>query len=230
MLVWLASRWVFFPQKQFKEKVLWWGKSTFTVFWKKKSNTKEEFTWQLTFSVHGYSNRWFKPFVVHQTFDGHILQQPWLDSQCTYDQGGPVALWELCRHRGAHGTIIPLHVPHYLGWRAWHWGAVGFNHTWRGSLVAHLRFGQHCVESPETARTSIAKHWTCAQTSSHWDRSISSTHMVHLYTIFQHINSFFRLPLFSCAASNAQSKKLWKCYYLMIKQWNLGYSFNLKIC
>lgn len=101
---------------------------------------------KLTFRVHGYSNWWFEPFVVHQTFDGHVFQQPWLDSQCAYDQGGPVALWEVGRHRGAHGAIIPLHIPHYLYWGAWHWGAVGFDHTRRGSLVAHLRFGQHCVE------------------------------------------------------------------------------------
>lgn len=155
---------------------------------------------KLTFSVHGYSNRWFEPFVVHQTFDGHVLQQPWLDSQCAYDQGGPVALWKVGRHRGAHGAIIPLHIPHYLYWGAWHWGAVGFDHTRGGSLVAHLRFGQHCVEQSET-------DWA----------------LVDIYTP---ICSFCNEPciivssiVFLCCVLDVQPNKFWKRLCVMFKQW-----------
>lgn len=71
---------------------------------------------QLTFSVHGYSDRGLEPFVMHQTFDGHVFQQARPNCQSAYDQGGPVGLGELRRHGGAHGAIIPLHVPHDLRW------------------------------------------------------------------------------------------------------------------
>lgn len=116
--------------------------------------TKKKIKYQLTFSVHGYSNRWLEPFVVHQAFDGHVLQQPWFDGQRTDDQRGPIALWELRRHRGAHGAVIPLHVPHYLSRGAWQRGAVGFDHTWRDGLVAHLRFGQHWEKYAEKSITT----------------------------------------------------------------------------
>lgn len=121
-----------------------------------RMNSRHQLYWSLlvqrrplTFGVHGNSNWRLEPFVVHQTFDGHVFQQAWLHHQCADDQSGPVALGKVCCHGGTHGAIIPLHVPHYLSRGPRHRGAVGFNHTWSGSFVAHLRFGQHWQEGKE---------------------------------------------------------------------------------
>lgn len=72
---------------------------------------------RLTFSVHGYSDGGLEAFVMHQTLDGDVFQQPRADRQGADDQGGPVALREQCGHGGAHRAVVPLHVPHYLGRR-----------------------------------------------------------------------------------------------------------------
>lgn len=80
---------------------------------------------------------------MHQTLDGDVFQQPRADRQGADDQGGPVALWEQRGHGGAHRAVVPLHVPHDLRRRPGHGGAIGLDHSRRGSLVAHLRFRQH---------------------------------------------------------------------------------------
>lgn len=169
---------------------------------------------QLTFSVHGYSNWWLKPFVVHQTFDRHIFQQPWLDGQRTDDQSGPITLWELCGHRWAHGAVISLHVPHNLCWGTRHRGAVGLDHTWRGGLVAHLGFGQHWGKQRERARTTITTHWC------------TFTHMLHIGQVHwneQYIFPSSFVPLFW--VWNADAWKLWKSYRIVIKHSELS-----KVC
>lgn len=97
----------------------------------------------LTLGVHRHSDGRLQTLMVDQAFDGHVFQQPWLDSEGADDQGCPIPLLELWCHRRSHSSVVPLHVPHYLRWGPGHSCTVGLNNPWRRVLVAHLGFRQY---------------------------------------------------------------------------------------
>lgn len=149
----------------------------FTASYATRMDTHHTGPPRLTFCVHGYSNGGLKAFVMHQTLDRDVFQQPRADSQGADDQGGTVGLWDQCGHWGANCAVVPLHVPHYLRRRPWHGGAVGLDYSRWGSLVAHLRFRQHWgAESDTMSSTNSASSISCVAWGDARETKMLSTH------------------------------------------------------